>query len=203
MTATAALGCLTVAGCGGGGSSGGGGSNGGASNDSFASLVNENRAFFQKYNSDGSLEDDITPAASMPRSGTANYRGSAMIWAGEDISAEMENPNIADVDAAARMRMTANLGAGTVKGTIGDFKPAPGAPKVSGQVNFDGTIRGSSFRADSRGNVSVGNSGPMATSGSLVGVFVGPKAEGMTGYGAGNMGATQEYFILYSGQKQK
>ena len=188
------LACLMLAGCGGGGG-------GGSSADSFASLVDENRRFFVKYNSDGTLENDITPAASMPKTGTATYRGAAMIWAGEDISGELENPDMADVDAAGRMRMQADMSAGTVTGTIGEFRKGPGDKTLGGTMDFDGTIRDNRFRAASSGNLTV-DGATQSSNGVLIGAFIGRGASDMTGFGSGNIGPENEYFLIFSGQKR-
>lgn len=167
---------------------------------SFNRLVDENRVFFQKYNADGSLENDRTPVDALPRSGSLTYRGAALLWAGEDISDEVDNPNLADVDAAGRMRLSANMGTGAVTGTLSEFRAPAGRPPVSGRMEIDGVVSGNSFAADMRGTLTHEGQRDQ-TEGRLLGIFVGPQANGITGLGAGNVGAEKSFFMIYSGNR--
>lgn len=172
ISTIATLGALTIlAAC--------GGSSGGGSGDNPA----------QDYSQDSARAGQIvaqnaalakTSAASMPKTGRAEYDGVVGMAFGKTPASLKQAQMLGDLD------LDANFSNGRITGEMDDFHTRKGR-ELNGELRLsNGKIRGSDFSANVSGQLTGGKNAPGAVKGGIDGNFLGKGASGMTGKGSAN-----------------
>lgn len=167
------------------GSGGGGGAGMAAQEDAI-------RAISDKY--DPGLDE--TSARSMPKTGTATYKGAAIYSTTHDIVNDMESDDeIWEViQATSDVALTADFAAGSISGSLSNFHDEDGA--VAGAVDItNGTITKNTIQGDLSGSLALSGKSSVAT-GDIEGVFNGDKAQVIGGSVTGSAGGTPLWGLL-------
>lgn len=185
---------LFLAACGGGGGSSPAPID--LANPTFNSLVAESRTFYSKRNSN--IEGNMT--GQMPVAGRFTYQGTALLWTGDKLNSTLDKPDMKTIAAAGRLTMAADIAAGEVRGTVDQFRSAPGKPVVLGSVGLSGMVTGNSYVGDPSGQLNIGASRNTVT-GTMIGHFTDDHAEGTAGYVSGNLNLIDNFLMTYTGER--
>ncbi|MCQ0971678.1 hypothetical protein MLD63_14740 [Paracoccus sp. TK19116] len=182
MLSLSAIGFVTA--CGGGSSDGGGGT------PSYLSLVNQQREFAVQYAADGTVADDFTPIAQLPRGGTARYEGAGSFRVG---------PSGTAPQAVGEAEVVADFSEDTVSATVDNFRRRDNSP-TNGSIKVDANMEGSLMVGRARGTVNV-NGRNHSISDQAVGGFLGSGGKDVVITSSGRTDRLDNYGLLITGSR--
>ncbi len=153
-------------------------------------------AQMNKFGAIGSSAEYITPVGTMPKKGTATYKGAAVYSTTHDLVDVIRKKGryftVAEIretiQATSDVTLTADFAADSISGSLTNFHDEDGA--IAGAVDIkNGTITQNTFKGELSGNLALsGKSSPVT--GDMEGVFNGYGAQGLGGNLTGSAGDT-------------
>lgn len=177
--------------CGGGSGGGLGSGGGGGRAASFNALVADQDAVLQRYFGDNSIDDDITPAAGMPRSGLARYVGTGSVLVASGSRRDI---------VAGRADLVADFDSSSVSGSVSSFRAAPGTRSSGGNIDVSGAVTGSAITGSMSGNIDI-NGRTHSIDSRAEGAFLGPRANDLAIAGSGRTDRGSDYMVLITGER--